>query len=135
MPKCGRASRHLTSCRVPPGAAGTVDVQVTTPGDTSATSSADHYAYIPPPPTVTSVSPASGPQTGGNTVTITGTNLLGATVINFSGGGGDATTFSCTSSTTCTVTSPAESAGTVDITVTAPGGTSATSSCDRYTYH
>ena len=34
-------------------------------------------------PTVTGVSPTSGPQTGGNSVTITGTNLSGATAVNF----------------------------------------------------
>ena len=47
-----------------------------TAGGTSATSAADQYTYIVPPvPTVTNVSPTSGPVTGGTTVTITGTGF------------------------------------------------------------
>jgi hypothetical protein len=83
-------------------------------------------------PTVTSVSPASGPATGGTTVTITGTNFTSASTVRF--GATTATNVSCPGTTRCTATSPAGAAGTVDITVTTPGGISATSAADQFTY-
>ena len=55
---------------------------VSTPGGTSATSAADEYTYIPAP-TVSKVEPTSGPAAGGTTVTITGTNLTGASEVKF----------------------------------------------------
>jgi hypothetical protein len=114
----------------PAGAAGAVDVRVTTPGGTSATSAADQFTYAAPP-TVTSISPTSGPQTGGTTVVITGTNFSGATAVTF--GATAATGFAVNSATQITATSPAGT-GTVDITVTTVGGTSATSAADQFTY-
>ena len=84
------------------------------------------------PPVVTGISPVSGPTSGGTSVTITGTGFTGATSVKF--GSTPATSFAVTSDTSITAASPAESAGTVDVTVTTPGGTSATSPADRYTY-
>ena len=81
----------------------------------------DVFKYVP---SVTSVSPASGPTAGGTSVTINGTGFTGATAVSF--GGTAASTFTVNSSSKITATAPAESAGTVDITVTTPGGTSAT---------
>ena len=43
------------------------------------------------------------------------------------------TSVSCASTTQCTATSPAGS-GTIDVTVTTAGGTSATSAADHFTY-
>jgi hypothetical protein len=100
--------------------------------DGEATQDGPTITNAPPSPTVTSVSPTTGPPAGENTVTITGTNLTGATAISF-GTAGNATAFSCTA-TSCTATAPAEPAGTVDVEVTTPGGTSAASSADQYTY-
>lgn len=114
----------------PAHAAGTVDVTVTTPGGTSATSSADEFTYLPAP-TVTNVSPNVGPTAGGTNVTITGTNFTGATDVSF---GGTSASFIVNLDTTITATSPAHVAGTVDVTVTTPGGTSAISSADHFTY-
>ncbi|MFL6374365.1 MAG: IPT/TIG domain-containing protein [Pyrinomonadaceae bacterium] len=118
----------------PAHAAGTVDVTVTTSGGTSAISASDHYTYNAPTPapTVTSVSPTSGTTSGGTSVTITGTNFTGATAVSF--GGTPATSFTVNSATSITATSPAHAAGTVDVTVTTPGGTSATSASDQFTY-
>ena len=60
---------------------------VTTAGGTTATVPADRFTYVVPPvPTVTGVSPTSGPSTGGTTVTVTGTGLTGATAVNFGAG-------------------------------------------------
>jgi hypothetical protein len=83
-------------------------------------------------PTVTAVSPSIGPLTGGTSVTVTGTNLTGATAVNF--GPDPATTFAVNNATSITATSPAEAAGTVDVTVVTPAGTSATGAPDLFTY-
>ncbi|WP_339850761.1 IPT/TIG domain-containing protein [Paenibacillus sp. FSL W7-1088] len=116
----------------PAGSAGTVDVTVTTPGGTSTTSAADQYTYHAEP-TITSVSPTSGPTTGGTAVTLTGTNLTDATEVMF--GATEATSYTVNSATQITAIAPAGSAGTVDVTVTTPGGTSTTSAANQYTYH
>ncbi len=113
-----------------PAGSGVVDVTVTTPGGTSATSSADQFTYVVAP-AVTSLSPTSGPTNGGTLVTITGTNLTGATAVGF--GTTSATNITVVSSTTITADSPAGT-GIVDFTVTTPGGRSATSSADQFTY-
>ena len=65
-----------------PAGTGTVDVTVTTPNGTSATSSGDHYTYNAAP-TVTAVSPNNGPQAGGNSVTVTGTGFYRSTTVDF----------------------------------------------------
>ena len=115
----------------PAESAGTVDITVTTPGGTSASSANDQYTYVAVP-TVTSVSPSAGPTGGGTSVTITGTNLTGATAVKF--GATNATSFTVNSATSISSTAPAGSAGTVDVTVTTAGGTSATSANDNYRY-
>ena len=113
-----------------PAGSGTVDVTVTTVGGTSALSSADQYTYVPLP-TVTKVEPSEGPVAGGTSVTITGTNLTGATGVSF---GSTAASFTVNSATQITASAPAGT-GTVDVTVTTPGGTSATNPpSDQYTY-
>ena len=89
----------------PAESAGTVDVTVTTPVASSATSGSDHFTYEAAP-TVTAVSPTSGPTSGGHLCTITGTNLIGATAVTF--GSTAATAFTVNSSTSITATSPAE---------------------------
>ena len=83
-------------------------------------------------PAVTAVSPRSGPTSGGNVVTITGTGFTGATSVRF--GTVTTTHFTVNSSTRITVTVPPQSAGTHDVNVTTPGGRSASSSVDKYTY-
>jgi hypothetical protein len=105
----------------PAHAAGTIDVTVTASGLTSQTSADDSYTYFNPP-TLSGVSPSNGPAAGGQTVTISGANLVGATSVSF--GGTEASSFMVTNSTTITATTPAHAGGTVDMTVTTPGGTS-----------
>jgi hypothetical protein len=80
----------------------------------------DHFKYLAP--TITSINPTSGSTAGGKTVTITGTNLGGATEVLF--GSSAASSFTVNSETQVTAVSPAASAGIVPVTVTAPGGTS-----------
>ncbi len=88
---------------------------------------------IPPPqaPSVGSLAPTSGAISGGTLVTITGTNLTGATAVDF--GSSAATGVTVVSSTQVTAISPPGS-GVVNVVVTTPNGTSATSSGDQFTY-
>ncbi|MBF6223139.1 IPT/TIG domain-containing protein [Nocardia abscessus] len=72
-------------------------------------------------PTINSLSPPSGPTTGGTSVTITGTGFADATSVHF---GTTATSFSIDSPTQITAIAPPGSAGTAQVTVTGPGGTS-----------
>ena len=102
----------------PAGSAGTVDVTVTTPGGTSATSAADQFTYLTPAPTVTGVSPTTGPTAGGTSVTITGTNFTGATAVSF--GGTAATPFTVDQRDLDHRDRAGAAAGTVDVTVTTP---------------
>ncbi|MGO9113900.1 MAG: IPT/TIG domain-containing protein [Thermoguttaceae bacterium] len=83
-------------------------------------------------PTVTGISPVSGYTTGGTSVTITGTGFAGETAVDF--GTIAATSVIVNSATQITAISPAETAGSVDVTVTSFGGTSTTSSVDKFTY-
>jgi hypothetical protein len=84
------------------------------------------------PPTVTSVSPNHGPVTGGTSVTITGTNLAGASAVAF--GPMASTSFTSNSPTQITAKAPALGASVVDVTVTGPGGTSTPNSGDQYAF-
>ena len=109
--------------------AGVVNVTVTGPDGTSALATADRFTYIAPP-SISSILPSSGYTTGGTVVTITGSHFTGATAVYF--GTVAATSFSVDSDTQITATSPAEGAGTYDVIVVGPGGTSARVTGDRY---
>ncbi|WP_228053221.1 IPT/TIG domain-containing protein [Streptomyces antimycoticus] len=100
----------------PPGN-GTVQITVTTQGGTS---NGVAYSYAGAP-ALTGISPTTGPASGGTVVTLTGTNLLGATAVRF--GAANATSFTVVSATQISAVAPPGS-GTVQVTVTGPGGTS-----------
>jgi hypothetical protein len=85
-----------------------------------------------PLPTITAVKALKGHAAGGKTVTITGTNFTRATAVKF--GAVDAVSFVVKSDTTIKAIAPAETAGTVDLTVTTPKGRSAISSVDHYKF-
>jgi hypothetical protein len=132
------AATHLTVVNTttitvtsPAQAAGENNVQVTTPGGTSAKVAADEFTYAGVP-TVSKISPTSGPTAGGTTVTIVGTNFTGATAVEFGGVAG--TNLTVLNNTTMTVTSPAQAAGERNIQVTTPRGTSAKVTGDEFTY-
>ncbi|MFK4791795.1 IPT/TIG domain-containing protein [Microbacterium sp. ZW T5_56] len=86
----------------------------------SATVGANVFAL--PVPVATSISPNTGPTAGGTPVTITGSNLDGATEVLF---GGVPATITSNTPTTVNVTTPPHAAGSVPVIVTTPGGTSA----------
>src|SRR6202041_214020 len=58
---------------VSPAGTGMVDVTVTTPEGTSPTGARDRFSYDVPPPTITEISPANGPEAGGTAITVSGT--------------------------------------------------------------
>ncbi|QNN46135.1 IPT/TIG domain-containing protein [Thermomonas brevis] len=118
------------SFATPAHAAGMVNVTATAP---SGTTGALSFTYLSAP-TITAVSPTAGPIGGGTTVTITGTGFSAASPTGAVKFGATNATYTINSNTQITATSPANSAGTYDITVTTPGGTSATSAFDQYTY-
>lgn len=114
----------------PPGT-GTVDITMTNGVGTSGPNPPnDQFTYVQAP-TVTGVNPNTGPPGGGTVVNITGSNFTNATAVTF--GGTAAGSFSVVSARQITATSPAGT-GTVDVTVTTPGGTSATAGADRFSY-
>lgn len=90
------------------------------------------YGLLPPVSlSVTSVSPTSGPTTGGTKLTITGTGFQSGAKVTL--GGSAASNVIVAGSTSITATAPPHAAGTVNLTVTNPNGQSATS-VNAYTY-
>ena len=83
------------------------------------------------PPTITSLSPTSGPDYGGDATWITGTNLTGATAVTFDGTA--VVYYSVNSATQMIVVAPAHAAGLVDVVVTTPGGSATLTNGYRYT--
>jgi hypothetical protein len=119
----------------PPGI-GTVDLRLEGAG-ASPISPADQFTYTaapPPVPTVTRVEANHGPAAGGTSVTITGTNLTGATAVKF--GSRSATSFTVNSESSITAVAPpwGSGDGVAEVTVTTPGGTSALSIGDSFVY-
>ncbi len=81
---------------------------------------------------ITGISPSSGPTSGRTQVTITGSGFTGTTGVRF---GTQAAYFTVDSYSSIVAISPSTNrAGAVDVTVTTPAGTSATSSADQFTY-
>jgi hypothetical protein len=116
-----KVSDTVVKATLPAHAAGALDVQVTTPGGTSATGTA--FSYVAPPaPVVNQVSPSTGVTNVSRTVTITGTGFTAASRVTAAG---TALSFTRLSETAIRATLPVHSAGSVDIQVTTPGGTSA----------
>jgi IPT/TIG domain len=83
-------------------------------------------------PVISSVFPASGAPAGGNRVTIAGSYFDGATGVTF--GSNAASSFTVDSANQITAVVPASPVGPVDVRVVGPGGTSAISAADKYTF-
>jgi IPT/TIG domain len=111
----------------PPGE-GTVDVTVNAGDNPSPSISNDQYTYLPPP-VVDSVTPNSGLP--GMQVTISGSHLSTATAVSF--GSTPAPSFTLVDDHTIIAVAPAGT-DSVAVTVTGPGGTSAASPVDIFTY-
>jgi hypothetical protein len=131
----------ITVLTPPSESAGVVDVTVLANGEQSVEGEGSKFTYVAPTtvksnsesPVVKSVSPDEGPATGATTVTIEGSHLEGVTSVQFGSLG--AVSFHESSASTITAVSPAESPGTVDVTVTTRmGGTSAAKPRDEFTF-
>ena len=87
-------------------------------------------------PHVDGVSPSSGPVAGGTQLTITGQSFYDVQAVTFASGTNRtdrvATSFTATSDTQIVVTTPADDAGTYQIRVSTPGGTSDWSAAAQY---
>jgi formylglycine-generating enzyme required for sulfatase activity len=82
------------------------------------------------PPTITAVTPSYGPTAGGTTITITGTELAGASAVTVRGNA--ATSVTVVSDTTVTAVTPPGSLGAANVQVTTPGGTATISGAFTY---
>ncbi|MET9876719.1 IPT/TIG domain-containing protein [Actinacidiphila glaucinigra] len=99
----------------PPGTAGSVSVSVTTAGGTN---NGFTYTYFDAP-TLTSVTPAQGPASGGTSVTLIGTELTSTSAVTFDG---NPATFTVINSNVVAAIAPAGTVGAVNVTVTTEGG-------------
>jgi len=107
------------------GPAGKVDVTVTTLGGTATATEAFEYLAAP---TITSITPLSSPDIGGDLVTISGTGFIhSATEVSF---GGIVVSHLTTTETQIEVFSPARPAGDYQVRVVTAGGTATAT----YTY-
>ena len=119
------SSATRVTARTPAGTAGARDVRITNPNGQSATRvGAFTYTTTSTTPTLTSVSPTSGPTTGGTTITLTGTNFVSGATVRV--GGVAATSVVFSSATRVTARTPAGTAGARDVQITNPNGQSAT---------
>jgi hypothetical protein len=123
----------------PAGAvAGNVHVRVTTPEGTSPTSPNDMFKYTP---TITSVSPSTGPPVGGTAVTVSGTGFaVGTTATHIKFGPRRAASVNCTTTTECVAETPEllpgrEYKATVDVLATVNNVASPRTTADQFHYH
>ena len=102
-----------------------------TPPISALTGSIFAFGSQPPPPAVTAVAPSQGSAAGAGVVAIDGTDLSDATRVDF----GSTTTaqFTVVSPTQIDAVVP-PGAGTVDVVVTTPSGSSVATPLDRFTY-
>ena len=127
------STRSITATS-PPATTGRVEVVVDTQNGASAATNKTRFTYEGP--TVTGVSPASGPDAGGTLVTVTGGGFATGAGTTFGVGKGAATSVNCSSSTECTLLTPAAAKpGAVDVRARAGGKTSKKNPPgDRFTY-
>ncbi|MBT0771396.1 IPT/TIG domain-containing protein [Kineosporia sp. J2-2] len=108
----------------PAHAAGAVNVVVTNPVGGSGTTGSAAFTYVAPntAPVVDTITPASGPISGGTSLVIKGINLNGVSSVTFGGTAGSNLTL--VDNSTVTVTSPAHAAGAVPVVLTNANGSS-----------
>ncbi|WP_405770335.1 IPT/TIG domain-containing protein [Actinacidiphila glaucinigra] len=109
----------------PAGTAGSVSVSVTTAGGTN---NGFSYTYFDAP-TLTTVTPAQGPASGGTSVTLIGTALTSTSAVTFDG---NPVAFTVINGNVVSVIAPPGTVGAVDVAVTTDGGTA--TAMGAYTY-
>ena len=98
--------------------------------DGSSSENANNEPAVNEKPVITEISQNCGPESGGNTVYITGKNLTGECKVNF----GDVSVDGIIDENGHIVVKAPPGKGRVNITVTTQGGTSAVKSATHYTY-
>lgn len=106
------------TCVSPPGTPGASQVSVTNVD--SQTSGTQPFTYVAPPPSVSTVTPTSGPIGGGTVVTLAGGNFQTGASVSFDGIA--ATNVTVTSVSSLTATTPAHDAGVAVVGVRNPDG-------------
>ena len=106
-------------------------MRVTTPAGTSPISTRSTFAFDAVP-TVTALSARTATTPGGTVLTLTGTGLTRASSVLF--GTTPGTALTRLRATQVRVTVPAHAAGSVDVRVITPGGTSPVTVAGRFTY-
>lgn len=124
------ANGSSITVNAPASSLGTVDITLTASNATSVTKYAA-YTYVPP--TVTAITPTSGPSTGGTAVTITGTGFGTGGGISVTIGGVAATNVVRLDSTRVTATTGAGTVGVANVVVT-PSGSGAITGTGLFTY-
>ena len=114
------ADGNSLTAKTGPHAAGLVDVNVTDAGGTGTLANAYTYQSLPSI-SATGVNPTSGPTSGGQTVTITGSGLTGTTSVLFGTNPVATVDIDNVSDSTVTVKTPAGNPGPVAITLTTAG--------------
>jgi hypothetical protein len=134
----GQAATIVLSGLTNPATASTYGVTVSTSADAKPVSAPLTISAAAQAPTVTDISPTSGPVTGGTQVTVNGANFAtdGSTTVKF--GSVPATVNNCSQSSSqisCSVTTRADTVGEkVHVTVTTAAGTSHPTALDQFTY-
>lgn len=114
------------------GVAGLRNIVLETYSGVGTVTSSGAFRYVPAP-TITAITPSAGPVAGGNTVTITGTNLTNTTSVSF--GGTPATSFSNVSDTQITAVVPVFGSSTpVSVTVQTYDGNGSVTLSNTYAY-
>jgi len=118
---CPLSSHNSTQivCTAASGSVGSGAIVVTNSDGQSATYSSA-FTYTPAQPTLSSISPTSGPYTGSRNVTLTGTGFF-ADGLEVQIGGVSLTNVAFVNATTITGTTPPLSAGSHDVTVSNSG--------------
>jgi len=118
------ATREIT-LTLTPSTPGQIDGTLTiTSNALNSPTNIGFLAFVPPPPTITAISPTSGATAGGTAITITGENFVDGATVTI--GGNDATDVTFVSATQLTAKAPAGSAGNANVVVRNPGGQSET---------
>jgi hypothetical protein len=125
-------SENLLIATSPAEPAGTVDIIVTTAGGSSTPTPKDAFTFHLNIPVVKRIFPHEGSTNGKTLVLIKGQHFTKAATVAF--GTVSATTVTFESSKVLLARSPAEGAGTVDITVTTASGQSETTANDAFTF-
>ena len=125
-----KSANEVTVTSPPHPGAGTVGVQVTTPGGVSMPEETATFTYGAP--AVTAIHPSGGVSTGGTPVAITGERLQEVEKVTF--GTEPAKSFVVNSPTSITAVSPPHAKGPVALTVKTPAGTSAETPAGVFTY-